>query len=567
MKKKCTCGVIICSLALASLSGCSPVLQNAEKETTEKAVVKVESDLFGEGYTRAKSTLKKEFGGEIDFGGSSATFTIEIPNNEFEPDKLDASQAKITLEDGDGYYASQFDFEKKLTGKWNEDGEYILTLDPQDLTVNNQGYLVDNGGMEWSAIGGDGKGLYYLNMNLSGLAYDGEKLDDAPFRTKVQVYGYDYTQDAEELYDHQEELTADFKPLSIDVDVKDEPIWTWIGTGEEPILCDNETDDIYISWPESTDPHVGTDDVSIILQNEKGDSLLLKENEDYVVRTDGSLTQIALTYKYYPFAPVFTEMKVIVDQNSVENIDEKIEQIFDVDSVYVNMVQTGGGNDQEGTVVTIAVYGIEPVENLEQLGMDFFYILETQENGTKKYYKEEDGKATLTENEKEATAFDGTEEMDAQLKGNIVYFTEHFGATEKKKVDGKEVEFTKSYKNTYPLYDKVEASKGYVIPENMMEHHKWAWADFIKQGWTSLSVFPEGNRFEIEKKKGDSQSFEVATDSKLEWSITGNQSKDTKVDQKGNVTIGSDEEANQISVAAENEDGEKAAVGIKIIKE
>lgn len=270
----------------------------------------VESDLRGSAFTNARSTLKRELGIEVEYDtDSAAVFTISLPNGEAVDDsKIDSANATVSLVDGDGYYPSEFIFSAAmLDGEW-QNGQYRYTLKAGDLEWFVDDYAVDNGGREWSCLGGDGQGHYYFNLLVSGIVYDRQVLEDQMFRVEVYIFGNNYSASAAGMYQEAVSVTTDFAPLNTKA-TSPEPqadtlVWTWVGEGDVPVLCDALADDFYITWPDSVDASKLTaEDISIVMTNSYGDAYSLVPGSDYQVNPSESETQIAVTMIYWPSHP------------------------------------------------------------------------------------------------------------------------------------------------------------------------------------------------------------------------------------------------------------------------
>ena len=574
------------ALSLAACGGTATTTQGAagtaevaqQEVASDQATLEVESRLLGTAYTSAKSTLKAENGVTVEYGEDSvATLTIALPDGATVDDSLiDSSNAQVVLGPGDAYRADAWTFSgDQLEGTW-KDGSYEYRLKAGDIEPSNGDYTVDNGGFEWSALGSDGKGHYYFNLLVSGITYDGEPVADASIRAEAQVYGYDYTVDADGMYpEGAAAVEAEIAPLSAKAEapeVGDAPVFTWVGEGEMPNLADGKADDVYVSWPEGFDASKISDaDVSVILRGQYGDELELEAGSDFEVSSSKDETQVAITFQHWAFAPVYTTMSVAVDDAS---------ETFDIASVVVNPVQYGGGADRDGTVIVVDLFGIVEPQSLDDIDASAFtYTLATEQDGRKLYYAErEDGTGYLAEEgvgewgqpvaPEEALKVDGTGAGDyapAVIHGST-YFTERMGQTVDKVIDGKTVTLTKVFQNSVTAMPKqMELLPGYVMDSDagILAHHKWAWQKGVEQGWRALDVQPFEGRYEWQVAKGESQQFTAAAEGAT-WLVRGNSSAETMVDGSGKVTVGADEQAGSFVVVAETADGQQGGVTIKV---
>jgi len=519
----------------------------------------IESHINGSAYTHAKSTLKSEFGEDVKYE-NEAIISLVSENGEIDDRKIDASDVKIKITDGDGYYADQLLYVGEgLINSWSN-GKTTFTLNEGDIVWNQFGYTVDNGGQEWSAIGGDGQGWYGINLAVEGLKYDGKEVEASNIYANVQIFGYDYTSDALELmpqavsdvknyFESYEEKTGK------DLEINNQPVVVWVGEGEKPILCDDLADDIYIGWPKQTT--VETNDVQITLTAKSGSELILTPGQDYEVITHGNQTQIGLNFKYWAYAPVYNKMKIDV-------LNGTVSEEMDIASVYVNGIQSGGGQDRDGTVVTMTFYGLKEADSLDQYVLPFSYILSYTEDGRTRYVVEnEDGSCTLTEDQTAATKYDASmEDLDVQLHEHTVYYTERSLLTLDKEIDGKMMTLNKEYQYGFVFpKDMADVEDGYISGPAMI-NHKWAWYPGIEKGWKELPIEPIGHRYEMEVARGNTQKFTVSGEN-LSWEVIGNTSKNTHISEDGLLTVGEDEAAFEFAVTVYDPNGQMASVAIR----
>ncbi|MDO4274472.1 MAG: hypothetical protein Q4D16_12445 [Eubacteriales bacterium] len=577
MKRK-SASIILTSL----LIGCFPIAVSA----AEAPVLEVESHLLGSAYTNGKSTLKYHLNTGVSYGeDSQCIFTLSLPDGSSVDDsKIDCSSASVSLTNGDGYYPEEYTFQAvELNGEW-KNGQFIYRLDQGDLELNLDLYPLEDkdSGREWSCLGGDGHGNYHFNLTVSGIVYDGAEVESQSFPVDISIFGYNYTSDAQKLYGEEGSPTIQpvFSSLkektNTSPEVKDEPVWTWVGDGEKPILCDALADDFYISWPENIDASSLTNsDVTITLSNNNGETLALSADKDFYIQSEGSETQIALTFQNWAFTPVYTSMTIDVDGTA------KASETYDIGSVYVYEAQQGGGGQTvDGTVTAYSFYGFANLESWEQILGTPAYLLKTEKDGAEYYYAEDaDSNGYLTQAPEEALTFDAVEERNPQLIGNTVYITTRTDLKEiEKTVDGENIVFTQAYPGwDFPLPlgsllspnacdESLEAAPGYVIPwgtENWITNEKWAWQKGIEEGWTGIEVTPYEGKYEWKVAKGASQQFSAETDS-LTWEIIGDIDEGTSVTQEGLLTVAEDESHPSFAVTVTDPDGNLGTVTIKV---
>lgn len=421
----------------------------------ELPILTIQSDIYGDAFTNGYSTQKAEDGtGVVYAEDSSAVFTLLFADGTPADDSLiDASEAKITLLEGDGYYPTQLILRADtLSNAW-VDGETTYMLTADDLVWSNGDYPVDNGGREWSGIGGDGSGRYTFNFGVSGIKYDGQEIADATFRVWVYSYGREFSGGTNGAAGYDELMLpeADFRALENEPEAAAEPVWTWVGEGTMPILCDYLADDFYITWPEGMDASdLTAADVIITLHSEYGDVLTLAPGSDFELDSSENETQIALTLVYWPFAPVYTHMEIIVDADDLGSPSAS----YDIASVYTHMVQTGGGMDRDLTVVAYNFLGIENLIAWEQVvtPATYMYAYKSPDAGARdpwEYYYAEDasGMPYITENAEEAMIYDanGPDERNLVLEDHTVFITGRVADPMEITIDGEDYTLTKAY--------------------------------------------------------------------------------------------------------------------------
>ncbi|WP_321970896.1 hypothetical protein [Paratractidigestivibacter sp.] len=472
--------VVLCGLLSVSMAACGQAAGTSGGATAggDRASVASSSvsSIYGtadtEGFTTLKAFLDEgqaQPGGEVAYTGS-VKVSLTQDGQAVSADKIDLSNAYVSLDDGDGYVTDDFVFSGAHNDIKLEDGLITYALNTGDITWNNYDYPVGEGGLEWSCIGGDGAGKYVFNMSLHGVSYDGKEVDAIPFEVTVYIYGREFSAtaspqnpsgsrwgaggyDSVELIDGTEDLSA------APANDTDAPVFTWASdTGAGiPVLCDYSTskdgqltfdasDDFYVSWPKGVDASgLKPEDVTITLTSEYGDELVLRPttgttaiqeyteeggaqipNGDYRVYTSEVATQIDLTYVYWPMAPVYSKMKVSVDATNVKGVDESVETTYDIASVYTHQVQMGGGLDIVDTTVTVnGLFGLDGIGSMkignvyEDLSSDIkYYYAVTDPNS---HGPHADALYVLGENDQVISANDLEE--GAKLEDKAAYFT------------------------------------------------------------------------------------------------------------------------------------------------
>lgn len=173
-----------------SVSTGTSVNVNGTKSTVPTLSI-VSNNIFGTATTSGHTTIKAELGTKVEYTGK-AILKLNMPGS-INNSLIDSSKATVSLGDGDGYSSSDFKFNAtKLIGKWSK-GKLTYALKEGDIECNNDGYFVDNGGREWSCLGGDGGGNYYFNLTVSGITYNGKLVPSQTFRVHVYIYGRDFS--------------------------------------------------------------------------------------------------------------------------------------------------------------------------------------------------------------------------------------------------------------------------------------------------------------------------------------------------------------------------------------
>lgn len=516
------------------LAGCTNSDSASDGQTTVASapLVSATSTIFGSADTGNKSTLKKTLQKtkgpgdtniyHYDDAGKRVAYpddtvlempdvsyvgeaTISLEGDNIDDSLIDSSNATVRLAEGDGYYPEEYKLAKtSLDGSW-ENGSITYALSDGDLTLDMGDYpLVDvNSGREWSVFGGDGNGCYTFNFEVSGIAYDGATLDPVTFPVQVYIWGRDAT-------DLMEEFNNTPDPVATRVESGVAPgkdaqlVWlpasgeavtcaddgTWPDGKSMPVLCDDAADDLFVVWPEGSDASgVTSEEVTVTLANAYGDALELKRDEQFEVFASDAETQVAITLMNWPYTPVYNAMTI-----SIESGDLSFEKTFDIASVFVYMVQQGGGGvTVDGTVTAYSYYGFENLDDVDKILNKATYSLCVEQDGEKRYYAEDEaGKAFFTNDEEAAAVHDasGEDECNERLVANTAYVTTRVDQTEDKVVDGVTVTFSKEYSTrvTKDAAGAIEAglkpAAGYAIGEKITPHEAWAWQDRFLAGYT-----------------------------------------------------------------------------------
>lgn len=558
MNKK---GIVSSLLAMTMIFGLtfshtySVHAEDAVEDVTEDTVesvpeLTVTSDILGLADTGNKSTLKYELikssgpgdtnlyyydddGNRViyedqldpDFKvtGDTVTYTgsaILSLGDGIDDSLIDSSHAVVKLIDGNGYYAEEFvlsDSASKLSGTW-ENGKLIYTLDEGDLEWNTWDYYVGmseedidlNSGREWSMMGGDGNGVYFFTLEVSGIEYDGQEVPAAKIPFAVYIYG----RSSADLGIGTEfiENTVD-EDYSANVNSTDDVQWVWYTGNQdsvaanEPYLNDTYTDYFTIVWPEGTDASsITAEDVTVTLKSVYGDEYVLSEETKYgeheyaVISREGE-TVVAVTYQQWAYVPVYSTMTIDVNSDSLQ-----ASQTYDISSVTAYGVQTGGGGlTVDHTVTCQNYYGITGLTN--ENAVNNYYTLSTVIDGTTYYYAEVDGKGTLVEGVETSDSFGFTSisapanawhgdasEYHIAVINNVVFYETRttVDTTETKTVDGEEIEFTINVSPTKTIAEMLEAGAQLVPGYNLNGSNadKWAWTYRYQAGWTTDTPEP-----------------------------------------------------------------------------
>jgi hypothetical protein len=513
----------IFGLAACGNSNTETTVPETESSYSQKAFVSVESDLYGWGDTDGGTCIPRESDNDVTYdSNTSAVMTISLADGGTpDPALIDTSNAYVQLDEGDGYYTEDLEFNGTALDAEFENGTLTYHLQDGDLNwVNDSSYEVALGGLEWSAQGGDGNGHYIFNLSVCGITYDGEELAPGHFRAEVYIYGREFSKDEDTwgvaTINKLKFSEIEKKELADVPTVDKEPVWTWVdqaGFGK-PVLCDypqedyDATDEFYISWPSGVDASALTaDDITITLTGTYTDifpedqyvlvpntgMVTLDNGEqmpdgDYSVFADSDTTQIAVNMIYWAYTPVYTTMTVSVNTDKVEGYEGTLEKTYDIASVYTYRVQTGGGSNQDGTVTCQSIFGVENIYDItidDLAAVSGEYSYSRSKDGDKAWLIEnEDGTFTVTKEESEATVYPDT---DPKLLGHVLYNTQHEVKVE---YNGAEVTFKMNPTCTVRKADlatiALVAKDGYALSQAVGgwgDHMNWPWLNFLNQGW------------------------------------------------------------------------------------
>lgn len=530
MWKKHTAFLLVLCMILSALAGCGA--QQTTNGQTETPELTVTSDILGMADTGNKTTLKVDLiktGGpgdtnlyyyneagervvyenqeEICVPLDPVTYTgsAVLDLGDVDNDKIDSSNAVVKIAEGSGYYADEYVLSATtLDGEW-VDGKYTYILSEGDIEFNTWGYdtSVDyNSNREWSIMGGDGNGVYPINLEVSGIKYDGVEVPAAQFRVYIYCYGRTCTDLA---------LSTEFVPNTYDTSYNsgmaagDEVKWVWISDNfdalmdDKPYMNDLYTDYFSIVWPKGTDgAAVTADNVKVTLSSAYGEEYVLSTKtaygeEEYAVFASGDETVVAVTYQQWSFYPVFSKLTI-----EATNGDMTVYETFDICSVGAFMVQTGGGGVEiDHTLTCYNFYGVEGMTFENSIG-DTGYTLSTTIDNTMKYYAEDaSGKGYLVDSKDEAWVGDITEYFNIDVRGNCVFVESREVTTEERTVDGTTYTFnqnmnSKSYYNAASAMVEKGATliDGYNLTNAGVS--KWAWTTRYQSGWTTYSDQPTG---------------------------------------------------------------------------
>ncbi|CAK7213422.1 hypothetical protein SBRCBS47491_001790 [Sporothrix bragantina] len=542
----------------------------------------ITSEIRGHAYTHAKSTLKEFFNIPVRYDEDKIAQLHLEHAGQVNDSLIGYDNAVVSLVEGDSYYVSEYLLKaNKLTEAW-VNGISSYTLHENDLVIYNGDYVTKdaNSGREWSCLGGDGQGQYLFNFEVSGLTYGGLPVAPVQFPVQIHIFGYNYTSDAITKYGNGNRTEAVFVSLADRVSdvpaAASTPIFTWIGagTGSDNVtinLSDVHQDDIYITWPSGTDAsNLEISDIVLVLYSRYGDTMTLLPGSDYVIHMWGGVTQIAITFQYYPFRPVFTTMSLTVNAaglgGSVMPAAADLTKTYDIASVYVYLAQQGGGGTTvDGTVTAYSWYGLDNMTSVDQVALPANYTLGTTLSTEMMYFRADNGNGTdittgtLVNSTSDATVYDGSgpDDKNIRLIGNTLYIATRINVTTTRTVSGLPVEFTKIYAGGQTLMPSavvdvgLSAQPGYVVnwTDTWIYHEKWAWQPAVNVGWGGINVVPYEGKFEYSLTKGASQQFN-ASDSSVTWSLLGNVSPNTTISKNGTLYISMDEVSSDVAVIA-----------------
>ena len=535
MKKR-TFSLIIAVLMLTSLMACGTTSDDKEhfaSDETTAVAMSVTSDIVGMADTGNKTTLKVDL---IKTGGPGDTNLYYYDENgdrvvyenqeelclaldpvtytgsavfDFGADAddslIDSSNAVVKIVDGSGYFADEYILSSTtLDGEW-VDGKYTYTLEAGDIEWNTWDYdtTVDyNSNREWSIMGGDGNGVYVINLEVSGITYDGVEIPAETFRVVIYCYGRTCTDLA---------LSTEYTPNTVDttytsgLKAGDSAKWDWTTENfdalldNKPYMNDTYTDYFSVVWPEGTNASgITADDVTITLSSAYGEEYVLSAEtaygeEEYTVFNNDGETIIAVTYQQWSWYPVFSVMSIKVDNGTLAASTS-----YDIASVGASMVQTGGGGVTiDHTVTCYNFYGVEGMTAENAIG-DTSYTLTATVDGALQYYAEDSGgKGYLTTDKDEAWVGDVTEYYNIAVRGNVVFVESREVSTEEKTVDGVTYTFDQNLasKSFYNAVSTMVEKGATLVPGYNLTNagvSKWAWTTRYQSGWNMYTEEPTG---------------------------------------------------------------------------
>lgn len=420
---------------------------------------------------------------------------------------IDSSNASVRLIDGNGYYADEMILHAdRLSGEW-KNGKYVYTLNTGDLEWNTWGYDTSadyNSNREWSIMGGDGNGVYYFTLEVSGITYNGLNVEAATFPVAVYIYGRTCTDLA---------LSTEFKENTYDenyssgIQATDEIQWNWYTENDsstadgKPYMNDTYSDYFSVIWSEGTDASkITADDVTVTLYSKYGDEYTLSAKtaygeREYAVLSHEGETVVVVTYQQWSYIPVYSTMKITVNSANLS-----ASKTYDICSVAAYMVQTGGGGvTVDHTVTCYNYYGIlgMTLENAANTA----YTLSAKIDGTTYYYAEdENGAGYLSEGVEKTNSWGFTEigapddawignaaeKYNIAVHGNVVFAETRTDMTEEKTVDGETYTFKQNVSATKNIPDIISGGAylddGYNLRGSGAG--KWAWTSRYQSGWT-----------------------------------------------------------------------------------
>ncbi len=431
--------------------------------------------------------------------------------------ELDAGNASVVLAEGSGYYFDDYVINPDCISITAEDGAVEITLSEGAIEWNdwdNTYYTDDNSGREWSIMGGDGNGVYYINLALTGVVCDGEEAGPIIIPAAVYCYGRTCT-------DLAYSGASGYTPMTVDASYRsglapsDEVRWTWYtentASAEDgrPYLNDAYADYISVVWPEGTDASgITAEDVTITLSDGYGQKRVLETETafgeyEYSVIADEAETVIAVTYEQWAFWPVYDTMTITIGNGELAAANT-----FDVASVGTSMTQTGGGGDNDDSTTVRNYYGVTGLAIGN--GVNVTYTMTVDVDGETLYYDGTSLVAGSGQASSEAssgsgdpaddgTTFTATEADDPDIfehyciyvgGGHAVYVgTRSFDLTRTITVDGVE------YEAVVNASVKIDTSAAELLPgynRSSAAVPKWAWTIRYQSGWDVSSPQPTG---------------------------------------------------------------------------
>lgn len=409
----------------------------------------------------------------LTFTENQITFQFTVDGDEADSSLMNTEDAKIVLAEGDGYYTSDYTYSDQGLSTKMKNGSISYTIEPEDLQITNSGYELgeNGGGRNWSEIGGDGNGNYHLNFKLSGLEYNGLPVSVETFTADVYCYGRTFEVDDGSIY------------------ANDIAKWSTTAENNTPVLCDDYTDDLIIAWANGFDASkLKAKDLTLTMKSQYGDTLTLTAGDDFTIETKKNRTTIHVNYTYWAYTPVYQTLTVDVAKKHLtwDEDEYKVDDIshdYSIASVYVYNVMAGG---QTGTQ-TWTIYGLDGLENWQQIFNAPTYTLSAEIDGETRYYSEANGGSLV--DEASATSYNASTDTNLQLLDNTIYLTRQYNQTEVKSINGQDVTFTKVYSQAESAIKapkdvtNVTVKSGFILGDTWEEHLRWPWQTFINEGY------------------------------------------------------------------------------------
>lgn len=409
----------------------------------------------------------------LTFTENQITFQFTVDGDEADSSLMNTEAANIVLAEGDGYYTSDYTYSDQGLSTKMKNGSISYTIEPDDLQITNSGYELgeNGGGRNWSEIGGDGNGNYHLNFKLSGLEYNGLPVSVETFTADVYCYGRTFEVDDGSIY------------------ANDVAKWSTTAENNTPVLCDDYTDDLIIDWANGFDASkLKAKDLTLTMKSQYGDTLTLTAGDDFTIETKKNRTTIHVNYTYWAYTPVYQTLTVDVAKKHLtwDEDEYKVDDIshdYSIASVYVYNVMAGG---QTGTQ-TWTIYGLDGLENWQQIFNTPTYTLSAEIDGETRYYSEANGGSLV--DEASATSYDASTDTNLQLLDNTIYLTRQYNQTEVKSINGQDVTFTKVYSQAESAIKapkdvtNVTVKSGFILGDTWEEHLRWPWQTFINEGY------------------------------------------------------------------------------------